>query len=135
MTIDKPYIRFSTPSSRTRSRIEELFLGAKPMTLPAPELGWKILRELADSISDRNEAANFEADARPLEGGFTSGHITEAQYRYMLRTMRLLYMPPHQYGICRLCLCTDERACEGGCYWVDAAHTLCSRCVVEAPKS
>lgn len=27
---------------------------------------------------------------------------------------------------CKICGCTDERACEGGCYWI--AENLCSRC-------
>lgn len=34
-------------------------------------------------------------------------------------------------GVCRSCGCTDARACEGGCSWVDPSHTLCSACVVE----
>lgn len=29
---------------------------------------------------------------------------------------------------CRVCDCTQERACEGGCIWAEA--DLCSRCVV-----
>lgn len=28
---------------------------------------------------------------------------------------------------CRVCGCTDENACPGGCYWVE--DDLCSRCV------
>jgi hypothetical protein len=28
---------------------------------------------------------------------------------------------------CRVCGCSDSRACEGGCFW--AAPNLCSRCV------
>lgn len=28
---------------------------------------------------------------------------------------------------CRVCGCTDDRACPGGCYWVEA--DLCSVCV------
>lgn len=32
-------------------------------------------------------------------------------------------------GICRYCLCVDERACEGGCGWVDEDHTICSACL------
>jgi hypothetical protein len=32
-------------------------------------------------------------------------------------------------GICRLCGCTDERACPGGCHWVNREHTLCSDCI------
>jgi hypothetical protein len=31
-------------------------------------------------------------------------------------------------GQCRYCGCTDERACPGGCWWMDEAHTICSRC-------
>lgn len=33
-----------------------------------------------------------------------------------------------QSGICRICGCTDERACPEICSWVDATHTLCSSC-------
>lgn len=29
-------------------------------------------------------------------------------------------------GVCRVCGCTDDRACPGGCYWVEP--DLCSRC-------
>ena len=29
-------------------------------------------------------------------------------------------------GICRLCGCTTEAACEDGCSWVDDLQTLCS---------
>lgn len=30
-------------------------------------------------------------------------------------------------GICRVCGCTDEEGCEGGCEWVEP--DLCSKCV------
>ncbi len=30
---------------------------------------------------------------------------------------------------CRVCGCTNNRACPGGCYWV--AIDLCSKCAVE----
>lgn len=33
-------------------------------------------------------------------------------------------------GVCRVCSCEDDHACEGGCYWLDEAHTLCSVCGV-----
>lgn len=42
-------------------------------------------------------------------------------------------------GRCRVCGCTDDQACELGagfhCWWVDAAHTLCSspRCLAVVP--
>jgi hypothetical protein len=35
-------------------------------------------------------------------------------------------------GICHRCGCIDAAGCEGGCSWVDKAHTLCSACVAEA---
>lgn len=38
-------------------------------------------------------------------------------------------------GVCRACGCTDERACEGGCAWVDVDHTLCSTCAARALAS
>lgn len=31
-------------------------------------------------------------------------------------------------GTCRVCGCTDQRACFGGCCWVNEEHTLCSAC-------
>lgn len=31
-------------------------------------------------------------------------------------------------GRCRVCGCTDEEACEGGCSWADNEHTVCDRC-------
>lgn len=33
---------------------------------------------------------------------------------------------------CRVCGCTDERACLGGCYWVEPE--LCSRCADKETK-
>lgn len=32
---------------------------------------------------------------------------------------------------CRVCGCTDDRACPGGCYWVEP--DLCSQCAGKAP--
>lgn len=29
---------------------------------------------------------------------------------------------------CRVCGCTDERACDGGCWWLSADDDLCSTC-------
>lgn len=34
---------------------------------------------------------------------------------------------PDGHGTCRVCGCTDDMACLGGCYWVEP--DLCSRCV------
>ena len=37
-------------------------------------------------------------------------------------------IPQDTFGVCKLCGCTDKRACRGGCSWVDEKHTLCSSC-------
>jgi len=37
-------------------------------------------------------------------------------------------IPQGEYGVCKLCGCTDAKACAAGCSWVDAEHTLCSAC-------
>lgn len=31
-------------------------------------------------------------------------------------------------GRCRVCGCTEEYGCPGGCEWADLWRTLCSRC-------
>lgn len=31
-------------------------------------------------------------------------------------------------GVCRVCGCTDDNACQPACSWVDKDHTLCSAC-------
>ena len=36
--------------------------------------------------------------------------------------------PKPKPGTCRICGCTDAKACAGTCWWVDKAHTLCSQC-------
>jgi len=43
--------------------------------------------------------------------------------RALAGTHELRKRPPRR---CRICGCTQERACEGGCYWV--APDLCSAC-------
>lgn len=35
---------------------------------------------------------------------------------------------PRKVQQCRICACTQENACPGGCSWVDAS--LCDRCVL-----
>ena len=37
---------------------------------------------------------------------------------------------PTRRGVCRVCGCTDHRACNGGCSWADRTHTICTRCRV-----
>lgn len=38
-------------------------------------------------------------------------------------------IPPGIAGTCRVCGCTDARACPEGCAWADGTETLCTSCV------
>ncbi len=35
--------------------------------------------------------------------------------------------------VCKICGCTDDHACEGGCFWI--APNLCSACAVNLSRS
>jgi hypothetical protein len=35
-------------------------------------------------------------------------------------------LKPAKPGTCRFCGCTDDKACEGGCAWIDETRTVCS---------
>lgn len=37
----------------------------------------------------------------------------------------------HPKGSCRVCGCTEEKPCKGGCHWWAGGH-VCSRCVERA---
>jgi hypothetical protein len=54
--------------------------------------------------------------------------FTEHPCMACLRSDEANGRPDVPSGICRVCGCTDEAACFGGCSWVDRAHTLCSAC-------
>lgn len=32
---------------------------------------------------------------------------------------------------CKICGCTDNHACEGGCFWVDINNSICSKCAID----
>jgi hypothetical protein len=34
-------------------------------------------------------------------------------------------------GVCHVCGCTDDAACDGGCSWADDARTICTKCKAE----
>ena len=67
----------------------------------------------------------------------TRSHLIRARGR--TRVLRLLtsargvaflaYAVSHRAAMCRICGCTQRRACAGGCWWADAAQTVCSRCL------
>ena len=35
---------------------------------------------------------------------------------------------PVHVGRCRVCGCTEDEACDGGCSWVDGDASLCTTC-------
>lgn len=43
---------------------------------------------------------------------------------------RRVWLILHGVRHCRTCVCTDDEACDGGCYWVD--DDLCSMCAGRA---
>lgn len=43
-------------------------------------------------------------------------------------TYALRYTVEPGQDYCRVCGCVEMYGCAGGCGWVNAAHTLCSRC-------
>lgn len=40
--------------------------------------------------------------------------------------------PQPRRNKCRICGCTNARACPGGCHWIE--NDLCSRCLPEPKK-
>lgn len=56
----------------------------------------------------------------------TEGHGSPAWSHLSLEAERVIHL-----ARCRVCGCTDDRACPGGCSWVEP--DLCSACV-EAPE-
>ncbi len=67
------------------------------------------------------------------EKGF--GDYSPGRFGWLLRDVRPLVIPLETRGyqglwdlagVCRACGCTDDAACEEGCYWVEA--DLCSAC-------
>lgn len=56
-----------------------------------------------------------------LVEALSAAHFTHATLLAIARTLKVR-------GVCQTCGCTDQAACEGGCVWTDATHTLCSNC-------
>jgi len=48
-----------------------------------------------------------------------------------MRTIEEIVRPKEEQK-CRVCGCTWEKACPGGCYWVE--YDLCSKCVEMEPE-
>jgi hypothetical protein len=42
--------------------------------------------------------------------------------------------PPNKERTCRICGCTDSKACEGGCGWLimfDKVTSICTKCITD----
>lgn len=69
---------------------------------------WNRAREAARRLADRSRAA--------LMAGMDGQHAGPAFERLLIELPQM----------CRVCGCTDEHACDGGCGW--AADGLCTSC-------
>jgi len=56
--------------------------------------------------------------------------LWEKKFQGLERMKAMAENGTEQVRACRVCGCTDDRACEGGCWWVEdpAGGDLCSRC-------
>jgi hypothetical protein len=67
-----------------------------------------------------------------LEAGWVEAGRSEAGLAYRPTALGMEHVEQLAMGVspgpaCRVCGCTDDRACPGGCSW--AEPDLCSRCV------
>jgi hypothetical protein len=82
----------------------------------------------------RSWAGSLARDARYLEENADGAGFSEEEFRLLLEHGLGLddeeidsAVDEAQQPSCRICACTQERACAGGCSW--AEPDLCSRCV------
>lgn len=77
-----------------------------------------IRKELDINISDRDMWKLFcEAFGR---------NVVQAELREMIAYILDEEEKDENERKCRVCGCTEDNACEGGCYWVE--EDLCSKC-------
>jgi len=74
-------------------------------------------RESPTPLFDQAEAVRAAAEVPPVR---SKGHP---------RTR-----VPFPEGVCRVCGCTEDEPCPGGCSWADKTRTLCTRCANGKPK-
>jgi len=68
-------------------------------------------------------SAQGELVAKVTQTGLTMGDI-DYRIMHLMKTITEIKRPKEQK--CRVCGCTQNRACPGGCYWVEP--DLCSAC-------
>lgn len=68
----------------------------------------------------------------PLGAGWFERHFPE-KFNKSSEKGEIFYTGVSLVRACRVCGCTEENACDGGCYWVDDPEggDLCSRCAEE----
>ncbi len=54
-------------------------------------------------------------------------HVNKRVRDAITRTLKTLTTADKLPRTCRICGCTDKRACPDGCHWVD--KDLCSKCI------
>ena len=68
----------------------------------------------------------IEAHSHMIRAG--GGRIRVLRLFAGAQTYALRYEVHPDEDMCRECGCTDIFGCAGGCSWVNASHTLCTRC-------
>lgn len=82
-------------------------------------------RHRAVRLGKEGELENLQIEARSLH------EISGGSYRIYDKEAKgdVYHWPPKEQQ-CRICGCTWDNACKGGCYWVE--EDLCSQCVGQA---
>lgn len=93
-------------------------------------LHWLGVHPLGERLVDDERAAAALALLADHAGKTLQIHVQPAEAREAIERLaaRLADAWPSR---CRVCGCTDDRACPGGCWWV--ADDLCSACGSRPP--
>lgn len=85
---------------------------------------------LGDDGVDLEELGPLLARLAEVTGDGVEGRWTSERVLTRVRELDDLYNPPEP--ACRVCGCTDQEACTGGCSWVpdpEGLGALCSACL------
>lgn len=88
------------------------------------------LRALCDDHSDETELINEWLKVTHPEILELAGPEFSEPYPVLIELLRHRRATAVQGTRCRVCGCTNERACPGGCHWVE--EDLCSECAPAA---
>ena len=83
----------------------------------------KSLRGKENRIEIAEEMADVEIMLEQMKILYNAENLVESNKKYKLKR---LADRVGEIRKCRVCGCTDFKACEGGCYWVE--DDLCSKC-------